>query len=97
MLRSLILQLTAFPGAESIHALQGVVVGVLLARAYLTERLEQAVIALTLMVGFAIYETLEQWSIGDRGDIDFQVQLIALWVSALVTIAVNLCWAHYRR
>ena len=89
MLRNLVLQFAQFPGAETIHLLQGVVCGVLLVTGYLRSSTARVCIALTLMVGFAIYETLEQWRIGDSGDVDFQVMLITMWLSGAVTLGVK--------
>ena len=96
MFKSLILQVTAFPGAETIHSLQGAVVGYLLATGYLSDKLTRVGIAFTLMQGFAIYETLEQWRIGDSGDVDFQVMLMTAWLSAVITLAVHLVRETYK-
>ena len=92
MLRNMILQITAFPGAEAVHSLQGVVIGFLLARAYLEESLAQALVALTLLAGFCVYESLEQLRIADRGDIDVMVLLVTTWLSAVITLVVTLVY-----
>ena len=88
MLHNIILAFTQFPGAESIHLLQGVVAGFLLARAYLKRNIANAIIALTLLVGFAIYEGYERWRIGDNADTDFQVFLITMWLTSSLTLMV---------
>lgn len=75
-----LVQFTKFPGAELIHSLQGVIVGILLVRSYIERCIAQAGIAFTILVGFAIYEGYERWRIGDEADIDFQVFLIFMWV-----------------
>ena len=90
MLHNIILAFTQFPGAESIHLLQGVVAGFLLARAYLKQNIANVGIALTLLAGFAIYEGYERWRIGDNADTDFQVFLITMWLTATITLAVHL-------
>ena len=97
MLRNLILQFSQFPGAETIHLLQGVVCGILLVSGYLRSSVARVVIALVLMAGFAIYEGYEQWRIGDAGDIDFQVFLITMWLTMHVTLAVHLARRHWGR
>lgn len=94
MFDELILQVTRFPGAEAIHSLQGVVIGVLLARGYLKGSLERVGIAIALMAGFAIYEGYERWRIMDEADVDFQVMLITAWLSAMITLAVHLLWGR---
>ena len=90
MLQALLLQFAKFPGAETIHLLQGAVAGWLLASGYLANRTARIVLALALMKGFAIYEGYERWVIGDRADIDFQVFLIMMWLTASVTLVIGL-------
>lgn len=88
MLHNIILAFTQFPGAESIHLLQGVVAGFLLARGYLKQCITHVAIAVTLLVGFAIYEGYERWRIGDNADTDFQVFLITMWLTSLLTLGI---------
>ena len=87
MLHDLILQIAKFPGAESIHLLQGAVAGWLLVRGYLKKCLVRVSIAVVIIIAFAIYETLERWRINDPGDVDFQVALIAAWLTSMITLA----------
>ena len=96
MLQNLIIQFSKFPGAESIHLLQGVVAGFLLANGYIRDSVARVCIALTLLAGFAIYEGYEMFRIKDEGDIDFQVFLITMWLSCCVTLAIHLYreWRH---
>ena len=90
VIEHLVLQFQRFPGAETIHSLQGVIVGILLARGYLKESLARVGVALTLMAAFAIYEGYERWRIGDEADLDFAAMLVAAWISTLVTLAIHL-------
>lgn len=97
MLHDIILAFTKFPGAESIHLLQGVVAGCLLAVGYLKRELAYVGIALTLLAGFAIYEGYERWRIGDNADTDFQVFLITMWAACILTLAVTVLKTHWRK
>ena len=94
MIENLLLQFHKFPFAESIHSLQGIVIGILIARGYLADSLVRVMIALVLMSGFIAYETLEQYRIGDMGDLDVSAMLIAAWLSAMVTLVVHLLWTR---
>ena len=89
-MKELILQITKFPGAESIHMAQGFVAGWLLVQGYIHRCLVRVVIAVLVMITFAIYETLEMFRIADKGDIDFQVALICMWLSGCLTLAYHL-------
>ena len=90
MLKDLILQIAQFPGAESLHMLQGAVAGYLLVQGYLKDSVARVSIALTILVGFIAYETLEQWRIGDNGDLDTQAALISMWICGIITLAISL-------
>ena len=83
MLDNIAYVIREFPGAELIHSLQGAVVGILLVRAYIERCAAQAIMAFTILVGFAIYEGFEMWRIHDQGDVDFQIFLIMMWVAIL--------------
>lgn len=100
MLHNLLLQFHRFPGAESIHLAQGLVAGWLLVSGYIHQRAERVAIALVLLAGFCVYETLEQWRIGDNGDLDVSAFLIAMWLSAIMSLAIYLgveAWRNHRR
>ena len=88
MLHGILLQFTKFPGAESIHLLQGVVAGWLLVSAVIDESLARATAALVILLGFCAYELAEMWRVSDNGDLDIQVFLIAMWLSAMVSLVV---------
>ena len=96
MLTELLHQWAEFPYAEDVHALQGAVAGFLLAKSYLERCTAYACIALTILMSFAIYETLERWSILDLAYIDFQAALITMWISAIATIGIHIFreWRH---
>ena len=87
MLHNVILAFTKFPGAESIHLIQGVIAGILLTQGYIHKCIARVGIALFVMVAFAVYEGYERWRIQDNADVDFQVMLITAWISAIITLA----------
>lgn len=97
MLENLILQFAKFPGAESIHGLQGAVAGYLLMTGVVKSKTAHVLTAMTLVVAFAIYEGFERWRIGDAADVDFQVALITAWLSACITLVVHLVYEHFKK
>ena len=93
MFHDLVEQIMAYPAAEFIHLLQGVIAGWLVARGYIERCLVNVIIATLIMAAFATYETLERDRIGDPADIDFQVALICMWISSGITLFI----AKFRR
>ena len=96
MFQEIILAFHHFPGAETIHLLQGVVVGFLLATGYLKEKPARVIIALTLLIGFAIYEGYERWRILDNADTDFSIFLITSWITGIITFVCHVVWRAWR-
>ena len=90
MIESIVIQFRKFPGAETVHLLQGAVAGFLMVNGYIHQSVARVLIAFVIMTGFAIYEICERWRIGDEADIDFAVFLVTMWASMMITLAVYL-------
>lgn len=101
MLEDIITSWTDFPLAETIHSLQGVIAGILLACAYIRrEKLESVVytlIAMWILIAFDRYEETEQSGIGDKGWVDLKVFLVIAYISGFLTVAIYKTRKVYHR
>ena len=70
-----------YPFSEAVHALQGVLVGWLAARAILKKEPSDALVALLVAVGFLTYEITEEWKINDSAYQDIE----NFWLSCVAT------------
>lgn len=84
-----------YPASEIIHALQGVLVGYLGARAIFKKEVSDSIIALLVTIAFATYEGFERWRILDNADQDLE----NFWLSAVGTGLLYTMihfWRRYR-
>ena len=70
-----------YPTAATFHALQGVLVGWLGARAILNKEVSDSIVALLVTVAFLAYEISEQWKIDDSAYLDIEF----MWTAAVFT------------
>ena len=68
-----------YPAAATIHGLQGVLCGLLAARAIIKKETSDAICALLIAIGFFTYEIMEQTKINDNAYLDIE----AMWVMAV--------------
>ena len=70
-----------YPLAELVHVLQGALAGWLGCRAIIKKEPSDAICALIVTLGFAIYEVTEKWQIGDDASSDIE----NFWVICVLT------------
>ena len=73
-----------YPLAASSHALQGVLVGWLGARAIIKKEVSDAITALLIAIAFFSYEITEQWKVNDSAYLDIE----AMWATAMLAGAI---------
>ena len=83
-----------YPLSEAVHALQGVLTGFLATRGIIHREISDAIIALLLTAGFAIYEITEQWKIGDAAYQDFENFWLTAVVTGLIYVVIHLWRKH---
>ena len=86
-----------YPAAATIHALQGVFVGYLAARAIFKKEVSDALCALLILIAFAIYEIAEQWKKGDSAYLDFEAMWFTAVITGLIYTVVHLWWSFFGR
>lgn len=82
-----------YPFSEAVHALQGVLVGWLAARAIFKKETSDALVALLVMGGFCVYEITEQWKINDSAYQDIE----NFWLSAIAIGILFSIWHLWKR
>lgn len=73
-----------YPFAEFAHAIQGLAVGMLAARAIISKNTSDAVISLLWTVAFLAYEISEQWKINDAAYQDIENFYLAAVASGIL-------------
>ena len=86
-----------YPFAAISHALQGVLVGYLAARAIFKKEISDALCALLITIAFAVYEITEQWKENDSAYVDFEVMWVTAMFTGLIYTVVHLWWNYFAR
>ena len=91
-MQDVITQIMNFPVAESIHSMQGYLVGWLLSHGVIKNKDAWGRAGFSAGTFFIAYELAEMWRISDQGDSDVMVFLATAWITGLLYAV-----AHYFR
>ena len=86
-----------YPFAAISHALQGVLVGYLAARAIFKKEVSDALIALLITIAFAVYEITEEQDVHDHAYVDFETMWVTAMATGLIYTIIHLWWSFFGR